>query len=157
MILHILMLVNIILLYGSCILLNGILTKGIIEKRVDLQPPPLLRKQRDKDHFRNQSDKESLPLAWLMSFPVSHMYFVFCPLKSLCVSRIGTNQYLRTPAHPTRAISSGLSPDSLLRLIIKVKTSTEASLYSRNSLKGRSSLIQMENFQTLFGRQRGFF
>ena len=70
MILHVLMLVNIILLYGSCILLR------IIEKRVDLQPPPLLRKQRDKDHFQHKSDKESLPLAWLMSFPVSHMYFV---------------------------------------------------------------------------------
>jgi hypothetical protein len=91
------------------------------ENRVDLQPPPLLWKQHDKDLFQNQSDKEPLPLARLMPFPMSSLCFVYLIV-----------------------FVSGASYTSHLPLAIKAKMLMEALLYLRNSL-------QMNIFQTLSG------
>ncbi len=61
---------------------HGIEPRPIAEKRADLQPPPVLRKRHDKDYYQNQHGKDYLPLAWLMSFPVSILstHIIFCTM-----------------------------------------------------------------------------
>ena len=147
--LRIMMLANLVIFFTLCFFLNRILTIGLMnnirddyqapslvrkerdadcsqkqrsikpcpiaEKRADLQLLPVLRKKHDKDYYRNKYGKDYLPLAWLMSFPVSS-----CQLILFCVLCLFNLTHQRTLAHPTRAISCGLSLENLLPLIIKV-------------------------------------
>jgi hypothetical protein len=57
---------------------HGLEPSPIAEKRADLQLRPVLQKKHDNDFYQNQyGDKDYLPFAWLMSFPVSICRLIF--------------------------------------------------------------------------------